>query len=154
MLLHFSLSQKRSHCQDWTLRVENIPTAQPLWEHPSLPRTLWGDGAEDFPKSSSDSFHLGMDPRQNLRPTRPWISRSFCICVTAGVCLFLPFDNQRGCWTPTEEHLQRLVFPRKKQKSYRKERPQLKHPDPQWRLPHRYHVGREYTCRYQGGQKW
>lgn len=71
-------------------------TAWPLRDHPSLAHVLWGwwrrvSERKQWQCRWMDCFHLGMDPGQNLRSTRPWISRSFC--VMPWVCLFLPFDT-------------------------------------------------------------
>lgn len=72
-----------------------------------------------------ERFSVGMDLRQNPRFIRPWISRSFCICVTAWVCLFLPFDMLSKPTRLLNSHWGALTeagtfFPEKKKNSYTK----------------------------------
>lgn len=132
LLLHVSLSQKISHHQPWVLRVENIPPdSRTLVRAPKPCRHTLGDGAGDFPKRNPGAEGMncqdsGMDLGQNLRSTHLWISPGFCICVTAWICLFLPFDT---FWKTTKllnSHWRALaeagmLFPGKKKKFYRKE---------------------------------
>lgn len=96
---------------------------------------------------------------QNLRFICPWISQSFCICVTAWVCLFLPFDTLSKPIRLLNSHWGALTeagtfFPEKKkiptQNSYTatetSSSPAMSTPQALW-------WERIYTSGYPGGQK-
>lgn len=131
LLLHISLSQKISQCQPWAPRGGKYSywqrnpreSTQALHAHSGWwSRRLSKEKPWRWWMNSED---LGMDLGQNLRSTRLWISQSFCICVTAWICLFLPFDTFSKPTKLLNSHWRALteagmLFPGKKSPTERK----------------------------------